>query len=482
MGRKINIAVRVALLLTLTPCSNILANDEIAVATQENASDVNSQIEVAVSQAIASEVKIFTDTVSQEQYGNMNLTWSYSGTEFSDLLTDIDAPDFHAHYEYGDNFRRISKNVDGESTYYVWSEDGELISEVNDSYTVDYRYIQGCLIGFEYDSEEYEYIFDDDFTIIGLEHNGSVICEYEYTDGVFYSVYQLDENGVRIRNTNPLYAGNVNGYKYKSNYVDSETGWIYSGRYVDWKNGRYVDGMSSEEAQAYIWEAGDITVEIMYRINDIGFYSRKSEAADSNECAAANSAAYGTAASAVPYVEQIDKVSRTIWFESGNDALDQTGVAQVIQNRMARDSRSAFEVISNGDDFAAYKKVLAGALPTTTSPVWSQALENARRLVNNTSLVYQSSWFDNVYNFSGLKEAVTGNPPKFKYMNGTKWHAKVIVNKDEIVYVPVKDIYTVVNENGVSYAGGYITSIELLASLDKRYGELYKYNVFYKFA
>ena len=117
MRRKINIAVSVALLLTLTPCSNILANDEIAAEVQENASDVNSLIEAAVSQAIASEVKVFTDAVSQEQYGNMSLTWSYSGTEFSDLLTDIDAPDFHAHYEYGDNFRRISKNVDGESTY-----------------------------------------------------------------------------------------------------------------------------------------------------------------------------------------------------------------------------------------------------------------------------------------------------------------------------------------------------------------------------
>lgn len=481
MRRKINIAVSIALLLTLTPCSNISANDEIAAAAQENSSDVNSLIEAAVSQAIASEVKVFTDTVSQEQYGNMNLAWSYSGTEFSDLLTDIGAPEFHAHYEYGDNFRRISKNVDGESTYYVWSGDGELISEVNDRYTVDYRYIQGCLIGFEYDSEEYEYIFDDDFTVIGLEHNGSVICEYEYTDGVFCSVYQLDENGVRIRNTNPLYAGNVNGYKYKSNYVDSETGWIYSGRYVDWKNGRYVDGMSSEEAQAYISEAGDITVEIMYRINDIGFYGRKSEAADGDECAAANSAAYGTEASAVPYVEQLDKVSRTIWFESGKDALDQTGVAQVIQNRMARDSRSAFEVVSNEDDFAAYQRVLDGELPDTTSSVWSQALENARRLVNNTSLVYQSSWFNNVYNFSGLHEAVTGDSPKFKYMNGTKWYAKV-GTKAGYVYVPVKDIYTVVNENGVSYAGGYITSIELLASLDKRYGELYKYNVFYKFA
>ena len=480
MRRKINIAVSVALLLTLTPCSNILANDEIAAAAQENASDVNSLIEAAVSQAIASEVKVFTDAVSQKQYGNMSLAWSYSGTEFSDLLTDIDAPDFHAHYEYGDNFRRISKNVDGESTYYVWSEDGELISEVNDSYTVDYRYIQGCLIGFEYDSEEYEYIFDDDFTIIGLKHNGSVICEYEYVDGVLCSVYQLDENGVRFLNTNSLYAGNVNGYKYKSNYVDSETGWIYSGRYVDWKNGRYVDGMSSEEAQAYISEAGDITVEIMYRINDIGFYGRKSEAADGDECAVTNSAAYGTAASAVPYVEQIDKVSRTIWFESGKDALDQTGVAQVIQNRMARDSQSAFEVISNEDgSFAAYQRVLDGELPDTTSSVWSQALENARRLINKTSLVYQSSWFDNVYNFSGLNKAVTDNPPKFKYMGGDKWYARTTVNGNH-VYIPIKDVYTVVNENGVSYAGRYITSIELLASLSKEYGEQFKYNVFYK--
>lgn len=483
MKRKINIAVSTALLLTLMPCSNILAKEELAVATEENASDVNSLIEAAVSQAIASEVKVFTDTVSQEQYEDMHLTWSYSGSEFSDLLTDIDAADFHVHYEYGDDFRRISKNVDGETTYYVWSGDGELISEVNDNYAVEYRYVQGLLIGFEYESEEYDYIFDDEYTIVGLKHNGSVICEYGYQDGVLYAVYQLDENGGRFLNTDPLYAGNVNGYKYKSNYVDSETGWIYSGRYVDWKNGRYVDGLACADMQRYISVAGDITPEIMYRINDIGIGGRKSGTSDGNESAGVEPTAYSTAASIVPYVEQVDKVSRTIWFESGNDALDQIGVAQVIQNRMARDSRTAFEVVSNEDDpFAAYEEVLKGRLPDTTSSVWSQALENARRLVNNTSLVYQSSWFNNVYNFSGLHNAVMGNPPKFKYMNGTKWHAKVIVNKTEIVYVPVKDIYTVVNENGVSYAGGYITSIETLASLDVRYGELFKYNVFYKLA
>ena len=411
----------------------------------------------------------------------MQLSWEYSGTEFSDLLTDIESPDFNAHYEYGDNFRRISKNVDGETTYYVWSEDGELISEINDNYTVDYRYIQGSLIGFEYNSEDYDYIFDDEYTIVGLKHKDSVICEYEYKDGLLYAVYCIDENGVRIPNTNPLYAGNVNGYKYKSDYVDSETGWIYIGRYVDWKNGRYVDGISSEEAQQYILEVGDITLEIMYRINDIGFNSSRSKAAEGKGCAAADSVTYSATTVTVSYAEQLDKVSRTIWFESGKDALDQIGVAQVIQNRMARDSKSAFEVISGGEFTAYNERVIKGELPDTTSPVWSQALENARRLINKTSLVYQSSWFDNVYYYSGLNKAVTGVPPKFKYMNGTKWHVKVIVNKEN-VYIPIKDVYTVVNENGVSYAGGYITSIETLAFLDARYGKLFKYNVFYKLA
>lgn len=478
MKRKINIAVSTALLLTLMPCSNILAKEELAVATEENASDVNSLIEAAVSQAIASEVKVFTDTVSQEQYEDMHLTWSYSGSEFSDLLTDIDAADFHVHYEYGDDFRRISKNVDGETTYYVWSGDGELISEVNDNYAVEYRYVQGLLIGFEYESEEYDYIFDDEYTIVGLKHNGSVICEYGYQDGVLYAVYQLDENGGRFLNTDPLYAGNVNGYKYKSNYVDSETGWIYSGRYVDWKNGRYVDGLACADMQRYISVAGDITPEIMYRINDIGIGGRKSGTSDGNESAGVEPTAYSTAASVVPYVEQLDKVSRTIWFESGKDALDQIGVAQVIQNRMARDSRSAFEVISNADDFAAYQRVLTGELPDTTSPVWSQALENARRLINKTSLVYQSSWFDKVYNFSGLNKAVTDNPPKFKYESG-RWYTRTKVNGNHI-YIAIKDVYIVANDNGVSYAGGYITSIELLAYLSEKYGEIYKYNVFYK--
>lgn len=478
MKNKLIIAISVTLSLVTLFSSSISASEIVSMEMAEEVTNINSVIGEAVSQSISSQVKVFTDTVSQEQYENMNLTWEYSGAEFSDLLTDINASDFHIHYEYGDNYRRISKNVDGEITYYVWSEDGELLREVNSDYTVNYIYIQGVLNGFEYDSEEYYYVFDDDFTIIGLKHNDSVICEYEYIDDVLCSVYQLDENGRRFLNTNLLYAGNVNGYKYKSNYVDSETGWIYNGRYVDWKNGRYVDGLACADMQHHIAGAEDITPEIMYRINDIGFYCKGSK---TDECSDADSAAYSTTASAVPYVEQLDKVSRTIWFESGNDALDQTGVAQVIQNRMVRDSRTAFEVISNEDDFSAYQRVLAGELPDTTSPVWSQALENARRLINNTSLVYRSSWFDNVYNFSGLNKAVTGVPPKFKYMNGIKWHVKVIADK-EVVYVPVKDIYTVVNENGVSYAGGYITSIETLASLDVRYGKLYKYNVFYKFA
>lgn len=58
--------------------------------------------------------------------------------------------------------------------------------------------------------------------------------------------------------------------------MDSETGWIYSGRYADWEKGRYVDGLACADMQRYIEEAGDITPEIMYRINDIGFGGRKS--------------------------------------------------------------------------------------------------------------------------------------------------------------------------------------------------------------
>lgn len=480
MHKRLGAVICIALSLIFLSHSAVMAEDSTAKELSEENSDINALIGAAVEQAITSETKVFTDTVSQEQYGDMHLTWQYSGTEFSDLLTDIDAPDFDAHYGYDGNFRRISKNVDGITTYYVWSGDGELISEVNDNYTVNYRYAQGLLVGFEYGSEIYEYIFDEDFTITGLRYNDSVICEYEYRDDELYSVYQINENGMRYLNTDPLYAGNVNGYKYKSNYVDSETGWIYSGRYADWENGRYVDGLACADMQRYIEKTGDITPEIMYRINDIGIGGSKSEALDGNESAGAEADAYSTAASVVPYVEQLDKVSRTIWFESPKDALDQTGVAQVIQNRMARDSESAFEVISKEGQFAAYKEVLKGRFPDTTSPVWSQALENARRLINKTSLVYKSSWFDNVYNFSGLHEAVIGNPPKFKYMNGTKWYVKVIVNNDEIIYAPAKDIYIVVNENGASYAEGYITSIETLASLDARYGEMYKYNVFYK--
>lgn len=417
MHKRLGAVIGIALSLIFLSHSAVMAEDSTAEELPEEISDINALIGAAVERTITLETKVFTDTVSQEQYGDIRLTWQYSGTEFSDLLTDIDAPDFHAHYGYDGDFRRISKNVDGITTYYVWSGDG-------------------------------------------------VLC----------AVYQLDKNGGRFLNTDPLYAGNVNGYKYKSNYVDSETGWIYSGRYADWEKGRYVDGLACADMQRYIEEAGDITPEIMYRINDIGFGGRKSGISDGN----VSVAAYSSAASVVPYVEQLDKVSKTIWFESPKDALDQTGVAQVIQNRMARDSRSAFEVISNADDFAAYQRVLTGQLPDTTSPVWSQALENARRLINKTSLVYQSSWFDNVYNFKGLNKSVVDAYPKFKYMNGTKWYARV-GTKNGDVYVPVKDIYTVVNENGASYVGGYITSIETLASLDVRYGKMYKYNVFYKF-
>lgn len=483
MRSKINIVVGAALLLTLMPCSNILATEELAVATEENASDVNSLIEAAVSQAIASEVKVFTDAVSQEQYEDMHLTWNYSGTEFSDLLTDVDAPDFKAHYEYGDDFRRISKNVDGETTYYVWSGDGELISEVNDNYAVDYRYVHGLLIGFEYNSKDYDYIFDDEYTIVGLKHNGSVICEYEYQDDVLYAVYQLDENGGKFLNTNPLYAGNVNGYKYKNNYVDSETGWIYSGRYVDWKNGRYVDGLACADMQRYIEEAGDITPEIMYRINDIGIGGSKSEESDGSEnvglCTYSNDK--DTMTYAEQQIDELQAIARTIWFESGKDANDQLGVAQVIQNRMSRDSLSAFEVVSGGEFTAYNEMVLKGKLPDETSSVWSQALENARRLKRKTSLVYHISWYDNVYYFMGLNNIVNDDPPKIKYLNGTKMHARVNTTAG-YVYVPIKDVYTPVYENGVSYASGYITSIEVLALLSARYGSWCKYNVFYKLA
>lgn len=181
--------------------------------------------------------------------------------------------------------------------------------------------------------------------------------------------------------------------------------------------------------------------------------------------------------------EQINIIAKTIYFESSIDIFDQIGVASVIQNRMKKKGKSAFEIVSENGEFGGYEMAICGSYNVATgSACWSQALANANRLYYGKPLVYSNSYYNDVYDFRALKGATSGDTPKFKLINNILYVRTQKNGSGVFEYiVKVKELYCPVQEkiNNDYYTNKYVTYNEL-ETLEKRYGKLEKYNVFFK--
>ena len=136
-------------------------------------------------------------------------------------------------FEYNADGLRTSKTVGNSTVQYVWN-DGNLVAELRDGYTLKFLYNNGEAAGFSYNGADY-YYGKDSFGVIRYLYN---------TSGEVVTTYTYDAWGTVLSVTGTLAetVGTVNPVRYKSYYLDSETGWYYlQSRYFDSEMGRFLN-------------------------------------------------------------------------------------------------------------------------------------------------------------------------------------------------------------------------------------------------
>ncbi|MCM1307411.1 MAG: cell wall hydrolase [Butyrivibrio sp.] len=382
-----------------------------------------SQVEeYSFAQNCFNEDRVIKSVNSQSVYTGNKLEWKYCSDTYFDVLTEVERDDLIAEYEYNDKYQRVSKTVNGETIYFEYDEWGNIIREYYDNKEVIYLYEELKPCGFVYEGEEYRYKTEDGL-IVGIIYGEDLIAEYTYSEGVLDGVYELSE-GSAVLNSDKDFIANINKIRYSGWYCDDETGWNYSGRYFDPKNDRFIDGKSREEMEPFIERYG-YTAEIITQIND--FYSE-------NEA---------SAYALVPSKDtQIKTIATVIFGESYDNVIDQLGVAQVIQNRMHSSNpavlyggTTAYEIVTAKNAFAAYGVfTYEEMMKHSATQLASQAMENARRLYADISLVYHLNCYDGCTFFCSVRSAYESITYKdgSLYKDGKKLKRVYLSNYGEI--------------------------------------------------
>lgn len=175
-------------------------------------------------------------------YMDNELEWNKKG-ELTYALTK----DKEIEYFYDAQSIRRKKIVDGVETKHI--TDGSKILEIistdengNQLYKIIYRYALDKLVGFCYSNNgiSKEYIYDrnifEDITSI-YDSEGVIIAKYVYD--AYGKVTVLNSQGEPDSNINSI--GNINPFRYRGYYFDSETGFYYlNSRYYDPETGRFI--------------------------------------------------------------------------------------------------------------------------------------------------------------------------------------------------------------------------------------------------
>ncbi len=171
-------------------------------------------------------------------YGN-NITYTWiNGRELS-TYTDT-SNNLEVTYSYNDEGIRTSKIINGvEHKYYL--EGTNIIYETIGEETLYYFYdANGSIEGFKYNNDLYYYIKNGQNDIIGIiDDAGNKVVSYTYDSwGKIISI--TDNQGNEI--TDPTHIGNINPFRYRSYYYDSETGLYYlNSRYYNPEVGRFIN-------------------------------------------------------------------------------------------------------------------------------------------------------------------------------------------------------------------------------------------------
>ncbi len=163
-------------------------------------------------------------------YRGKALQWSYGK-----VLTNYDGVSF----VYDGTGRRVNKNA----ISYVYDSAGNLIAQSNG---LQFIYDNSGVAGVIYADKQYFYRKDAQGNIVAiLDRDGNIVVKYIYDCWGNHAV--IDANGQDI--VNMQHIGNLNPFRYRSYYYDTETGLYYlQTRYYDPELGRFISQDSIEYA------------------------------------------------------------------------------------------------------------------------------------------------------------------------------------------------------------------------------------------
>ena len=174
-------------------------------------------------------------------YGsNISYTWQ-NGRE---LATYSDtSKSLNVSYKYDENGIRTEKTVNGVTTKY-YLEGSNIIFEDRDGTLIYYFYDSDGVAGFEYNNNTYYYVKNLQQDIISIL-NDSFIEVAKYTYDAFGNPIDIfDGNGNNVSG-NPSHIANINPFRFKSYYWDSETELYYlNSRYYSPEFGRFINSDS----------------------------------------------------------------------------------------------------------------------------------------------------------------------------------------------------------------------------------------------
>ena len=188
------------------------------------------------------------ETITYDEIGNplsyrdgMEMSW-LNGRKLTTLQSGNDS----ISYKYDNNGVRTSKTVNGVEYTYEYLN-GKLMHEIRGEKVFDYCYdANGQLYAVSYkansstDAVTYYYAHNwrGDITSI-YDAGGNVVAKYEYDDwGNVLTVTDASNSEI----TNPAHIANLNPFRYRSYYYDSESGLYYlMSRYYDSVTHRFVN-------------------------------------------------------------------------------------------------------------------------------------------------------------------------------------------------------------------------------------------------
>ena len=148
-------------------------------------------------------------------------------------MRQLDKYDSHT-FAYGADGIRYKKD----NTTYTLSGT-KILKETNGSRTLTYYYGNGGVVGFQYNGFDYFFLKNLQGDVISIyDECGSIVAGYHYDAwGKVLDVWNFTDDDL----------GDINPFRYRSYYYDTETGLYYlNSRYYDPETGRFINADSTK--------------------------------------------------------------------------------------------------------------------------------------------------------------------------------------------------------------------------------------------